>query len=1508
MRDMNLLKRGTEFRRKTAGVLIAALMVSMMSPVLSEAAVYKAQSSWYENESVQKPNWIINEVASSEKHTVCVTDVKNVPIPGVKAVAKKGLLLSAVSEAPEKTYTTDGQGKFQLDDCPCTVTFMKDGYQDKTTFVGQFGSVTTETLLQNQTSITSAAAEYAGKKFDLLNREIHFSVNPGGNTELDQQPEELVLNIKSSSASGNTCRLVQGTRTIAESKDGVFRFQTYNKKEKEDDIDLIYDRPILLDGFREGEDVDFEELSQDGKSVICRQKLGVVITKATSYAHMLASSGATWEFGSLKFKTGEDTPLIGETEFDFSPQAVLHPTASKFFVSVQHRKVQIGFNLKKEVFERLATYSNAAARQDYNEAIKEATEQRKYDKIRDYCNSGTRLDIIRSLSANVEFCMFGEVAFPETGIEEATMDLSGNVHLFVTGSGSIKGQAIIYVVPVYFKVGLDVSGGVDLKFAVKWDLDKFDQAAPKEWLKELKNSYYGLYINAVPRVSIGVELGGGIGVDGILSVGGGGAGSIDVSWENFEHFLACYSVDAFLEAYISPFFHGKKTWHLASGVLYENPKNYHGHLLGSEMERSLNAIDYENLSGTAPAAFTNLPAFSGNLTDVDLTLDDTALRGNSLRLIPGDKGTIYAFYFRDEDSRNKNGVGVVYEKISSDSAEGNTILIDPTRLFSATPCDAEYTEPAVASPSTASSSVAELPELYYDVCKDGDRIYIAAAKADRKLSTESTLGNTLEGSSIYTAVMDVNTGKVTDTAVIPGSKERNVNLQPVICRSDGKTYVAWISVTNDTSNIFSASSASEYEINLYDSVSKTVKRASAGTGIIHDLAIGKTKNGVRAVCSIDRDKDLSEISDTELYSFDGSSLKRLTDNDVPDISPSFLADGTFIWMQNGKLMESATLSGSGTVIASESDAASNFTVFEGNGKTMIVWEGTDDAPVTSSAAATAGPGAGSGDNDHPAYVRKTSVYAVEKTASGWSRRFALLRSEDYLTSSLAGYIDQGGINLLHTDTDYILDDDGENVGSALILNKHLSNSSLDVLSCTYDAGDMVRGKALPLKLVLRNSGSTTVSGYGISVNDEEICEKKFAEGLKPGEERTVTLTQFEIPADLNAVSEYTISARPLNRESDSESVGHVSYGQTYTMNLGYTDLSLSDNVEIINDEDYYVVEVSNRSCVNADGTLTLRADTHDGPVLYSEPIKNLEPGMTSALKVRIKDLMTEDIDPQNIYASVAAEGNPEVNTEDNTGITFVGDSTDLYRLIMTAGSGGTVDTSVEHAYRKGSEVSIQASPYGGMHFERWDSSVQDAVEDRYSAATSVTIPGEDVAVKAVFARDGSEEEDTAKEDGLITGSSYYGDGNWEETASGRQLRKADGTYAKNQWAYVDGHWYVFGSDGIMRSGWQFVNGMWYYLDPLNGDMKAGWLLYKGKWYYLDLSNGDMKTGLLLAPDGYRYYFRPDGSMATGDIETGGTLHHFNDRFPPAPTYAEDPADGTWKPNGSTDMPYGAEAQ
>ena len=131
-------------------------------------------------------------------------------------------------------------------------------------------------------------------------------------------------------------------------------------------------------------------------------------------------------------------------------------------------------------------------------------------------------------------------------------------------------------------------------------------------------------------------------------------------------------------------------------------------------------------------------------------------------------------------------------------------------------------------------------------------------------------------------------------------------------------------------------------------------------------------------------------------------------------------------------------------------------------------------------------------------------------------------------------------------------------------------------------------------------------------------------------------------------------------------------------------------------------------------------------------------------------------------------------------------------------------------------------------------------------------------------------------------------GSWQKSSQslasgnvdGYRFKLANGSYATG-WQLINWnkaeHWFYFGQDGYMRTGWLKDAGKWYYLEK-DGTMALGWHLENGSWYYLE-GSGSMVTGWYRVGLNW-YYFAADGKMQLGRQLINGTEYNFR-------------ADGSW---------------
>lgn len=69
--------------------------------------------------------------------------------------------------------------------------------------------------------------------------------------------------------------------------------------------------------------------------------------------------------------------------------------------------------------------------------------------------------------------------------------------------------------------------------------------------------------------------------------------------------------------------------------------------------------------------------------------------------------------------------------------------------------------------------------------------------------------------------------------------------------------------------------------------------------------------------------------------------------------------------------------------------------------------------------------------------------------------------------------------------------------------------------------------------------------------------------------------------------------------------------------------------------------------------------------------------------------------------------------------------------------------------------------------------------------------------------------------------------------------------------------YFADDKGVLATGWRFVDGSWYWLDPSSFRMKRGWLYQSGAWYWLQDSGAMFANGWLVV-DGAEAYFSKNG--------------------------------------------------
>ena len=89
---------------------------------------------------------------------------------------------------------------------------------------------------------------------------------------------------------------------------------------------------------------------------------------------------------------------------------------------------------------------------------------------------------------------------------------------------------------------------------------------------------------------------------------------------------------------------------------------------------------------------------------------------------------------------------------------------------------------------------------------------------------------------------------------------------------------------------------------------------------------------------------------------------------------------------------------------------------------------------------------------------------------------------------------------------------------------------------------------------------------------------------------------------------------------------------------------------------------------------------------------------------------------------------------------------------------------------------------------------------------------------------------------------------WQHDAHGWWWQLEDGSWVANDWRLINGHHYLFGANGYVRTGWHRWNPDTKQVDPADGS---------GDWYYLQ-EDGDLQ--------GACWHSRASGAMEVWDVE------------------------------------------
>lgn len=711
------------------------------------------------------------------------------------------------------------------------------------------------------------------------------------------------------------------------------------------------------------------------------------------------------------------------------------------------------------------------------------------------------------------------------------------------------------------------------------------------------------------EISPYITLEGGVGADGITSIGAYGKATL--SW--IHRYINRYNkvslngnvkvrAQVFIWSKVLAEFDG--TW-----VLYDSNRRSSDDFL----QGSGGGIDYFDMSGAELISMDYLdrreenagisPLTAGGGEPGEVRVLDYAYEDASPQLIKaGNK--LYLFYLDGVAGRSAQNQTALFYQFSSDNGASwsKAVRVD--------------------------GGANETADYDFDVAVNGDKIYVVWSDAgkvygDEILSMDSAQAIAQIGRemNLMFAVIDSGTGAVqTRTISTP-----NADLQPqTVVGSDGTVYVAWI--TNDVSSgkgllsnenrmgICFASSAENYAVHSI---------ALEGKQYPLTLDMGILNSQICIAADLDVDGDLNTQEDREIYTMNVSTgaLARQTSNGFVDSVPLFgrvAGENLLFWYQDGNI--AYTSNGQEVSLVFHQDnlppIGQEFALLEGdNGKTAIAWTAT-------SAEEDAG----------------VDVYCSDGNGTVWRSAYKLGGIDSQYTTSLSGFMEGNDHRMAYLGSEY------RESGLASHICMYTPLKRIDTSAAWYMEETATPGKICPFKLVVTNTGNTPVTEVSIqsSNNASGSVTTAKANPIMPGSSREFNWSIL-VPKDMTDIfyCDYTVTAYGETDLSDN----------VITVSVGEPDFSVEAYQDYSSGEMFAGVIVTNSGILSSDAILTVYKDEAHTEKLYETTMPGIAGGES---KLTVLDLTVLDRDAQVFYFVVSDGKGMEIHTGNNEALLYIG--------------------------------------------------------------------------------------------------------------------------------------------------------------------------------------------------------------------------------------------------------------
>ena len=543
-------------------------------------------------------------------------------------------------------------------------------------------------------------------------------------------------------------------------------------------------------------------------------------------------------------------------------------------------------------------------------------------------------------------------------------------------------------------------------------------------------------------------------------------------------------------------------------------------------------------------------------------------------------------------------------------------------------------------------------DFFPNVCSDSTDIFVAWNKSKATFANDASMEDMVAALEVAAAKFDPATKTFVGVAELTDNSTPDI--RPQVAVSDGNAFVTWANLGNN--DIFGTSAPNAVMYSEYTAGTWGAPRALAsGLNAIADMGAGYVDGSPSIAYIIDRDNDMSTIEDRDLCVSTAFAAPIVVADDALASNPIYAyVNGrrALTWFQDGNINYTYT-PGSDTAVLFEEPRASlsdGYTILSNSAGDMVVATPASDG-----------------------------IFGYLRDANGWGESVALLKTEGHVRYPSGLLEPDGGIyfayNQAHVDEDE--DENGISESNDLCVYRFTPSADVRLNAVYYSPGGVKAGEPLPVGIDLTNVGSKTISGFDVAVSDKAGVVDSFTLGgtLLPGDTATLD-AQINIPANLEKETDYTVTVLPLDEELEDGSEN------SYTITLGYVDLSLDLDQYYIENDSMVIANVSNNSDFPVtDAKLLIHEDEIDGPVVKTIDIGDLGAFETAAVVALFN---AEDIDfggsDRKIIFFELASSEKEILTSNNS---------DFIVLAQATISEGVALTGHVRSYNPGNPTTVR---------------------------------------------------------------------------------------------------------------------------------------------------------------------------------------------------------------------------